>query len=343
MTFIWPTALWLLLLLPLLTAAYVLLLRRKRKALLGYASPAMQSEIISSGPKHRRHITPMLLLISITILIAAVSRPAVILTLPSQRGTVILAMDISGSMRADDVEPNRMAAAERAARAFIKNQPKTVKIGIVAFASSSFVVQAPTLDRESLNSAINRFRTQIGTAVGSGIISSLGAIFEETPIPIELTPSGRYSFLGEIENAKAPTLRPVPPGTFSPAVVVLLTDGQTTHGPDPVQVAQIAADLGVRIYTVGLGTPEGVLLNFGNFSFHAILDEASLITIAELTEAVYYQAEDEIELLHIYETLSTELVFETEKMELTVILTALAAVLAMVAAGLALAWFGRMV
>jgi Ca-activated chloride channel family protein len=343
MTFLWPSILWFLVLVPLLVVAYLLLLRRKRKTALRYASLVIVKEALGSGPGFRRHVPPLLLLIGLTIMIVAVARPAAIVTLPSQRGTVILTMDISGSMRAQDVQPSRMAAAQQAARAFVAGQPKNVKIGVVAFASSSFIVQSPTLDREAVTAAISRFRMQLGTAVGSGILSSLDAVFEGMKLPFELTPSGRRSILGDIDNVEAPTVEPVPPGTYRSAVIILLTDGQTTHGPDPLQAAQVAADLGVRIYTVGLGTPEGAVIGFGDRSFRVILDEESLMTIADTTGAEYYKADSETDLRKIYEELSAELVFETEKTEITALFTALAAVLAMVAAGFSFAWFGRMV
>lgn len=343
MTFLWPSMLWFLVLSPFLVVAYLLLLRRKRKTALRYASLAIVKEALSSGPGFRRHVPPLLLLIGLIIMITAVARPAATVTLPSQRGTVILTLDISGSMRAQDVQPSRMVAAQHAAHAFVAGQPKNVKIGVVAFASSSFIVQAPTLDREAVTAAIGRFRLQRGTAVGSGILSSLDAVFEGMQLPVDLTPSGRGTRLGEIENVEAPTVEPVPPGTYRSAVIILLTDGQTTHGPDPLQAAKVSADLGVRIYTVGLGTPEGEVLGFGGRSFRVILDEPSLITIADTTGAEYFKADSETDLRKIYEKLSSELVFEAEKMEITALFTALAAVLAMVAAGLSFAWFGRMV
>lgn len=343
MTFLWPSMLWLLILVPILVGAYLLLLRRKHKAALRYSSLSIVKTALGSDSKFKRHVAPLLLLGSIIVMIMAIARPAAIVTLPSQRGTVILAMDISRSMDARDVQPNRMVAAQQAARAFISGQPKNVKIGVVAFASSSFIVQAPTYDRDAVSAAVGRFRIQIGTAVGSGILSSLDAVFEGMQLPVDLTPTGRRSFLGEIEDVDAPTVEPVEPGTYRSAVVVLLTDGQTTHGPDPLQAAQIAADLGVRVFTVGLGTPEGAVLGFGGRSFRVILDESSLISIADTTGAEYYKADTETDLRKIYERISSELVFENEKSEITALFTALAAILAIVAGGLSFAWFGRIV
>ena len=352
MTFLWPTMLWLLILVPSLVLAYILLLRRKRKNAVRYASLYMVKEALGAGPGFRRHVPPLLLLIGFTIMILAVARPAAVVTLPSQRGTVILAMDISGSMRAEDVEPNRLIASQRAARAFVAGQPKNVRIGVVAFAGSSFIVQAPTLDREAVTAAISRFRPQRGTAIGSGILSALDAVFDGMQLPVELTPSdsplgddfnrGRR-FGRRMEDVQAPTVEPVEPGTYRSAVVVLLTDGQTTQGPDPIQAADIAADLGVRIYTVGLGTPEGAVLGFSGRSFRVVLDETTLRAIADTTDAEYYKADTETDLRKIYEQLAAELVFEREKTEITALFTALAAVFAMVAAGLSFAWFGRMV
>ena len=341
MTFLWPGMLWVLLIIPVLILFYILLLKRKRKIAVRYASLQIIKKAIGSGPGFRRHIPALMLGLSLIVMIVAIARPAAVVTLPSQRGTVILAMDISGSMRADDVNPNRMAASQEAARAFIAGQPKNVRIGVVAFAGASFIVQKPTVDRDAVLAAISRFRLQRGTAVGSGILSALDAVFDGMELPVDLTPSGRGTRLGEIENVEAPTVEPVAPGTFRSAVVVLLTDGQTTHGPDPIQAAAVAADLGIRIYTVGLGTPEGAVLGFGGRSFRVILDEPSLMSIADQTAAEYYKADSDINLRRIYEKLSSEIVFETEKSEITALFTALAAIFSLGAAGLSLAWFGK--
>lgn len=179
MTFMWPNLLWLLLLVPLLVAAYVWLLRRRRKTALRYANLAIVKQALGKGVGWRRHMPPALMLAAITVLIVAVARPAAVVELASSRATVILSMDVSGSMQANDIEPSRIVAAQEAAKAFIRNQPADVQIGIVAFAAAAVLVQTPTIDREALYQAINSFDLRRGTAVGSGVLVALATIFPD--------------------------------------------------------------------------------------------------------------------------------------------------------------------
>ena len=184
MTFLWPEMLWLLLLVPALVAGYFYILKRKQRAALRYASLSILKEAMGGGQRYRRHIPPLLFLLALTAMIVAVARPAALVTLPSQHRTIILAMDVSGSMRATDVEPNRITAAQNAAKAFIRDQPSNVRIGIVSFAGTASVVQAPTQNREDLIAAIDRFQLQRATAIGSGIIVSLATIFPDAGIDV---------------------------------------------------------------------------------------------------------------------------------------------------------------
>lgn len=342
MTFLWPYMLWLMSALPILVGLYILLVKRRSAEAKQAGRFAPVQRALAQQRGFRRHLPPALLLLSLAIMLFAVSRPAAVVTLPSQTGTVVLTMDNSLSMRADDVEPTRMVASQRAAGAFIEEQPPDVRIGVVTFADGAFVVQIPTRDRAAVSLAIESIRMEIGTAVGSGIISGLAAVFGGLPVSIELTPSGRSSFLGEIENVDAPELQPVARGMRRSAALVLLTDGQTTHGPDPVQAAQIAADLGVRVYTIGLGTEEGVVLGFGGGGgFRAILDEESLIAIAETTGAEYYRANSSSDLTRIYDSITSELVFTTEEREITSLVTALAGLMALFGAAMSVSRFGK--
>src|SRR3990170_2825080 len=235
MSFLWTEMLWALLLVPVLIAAYILAQRRRRKYALRFASLSLIKEALGRGPGIRRHIPPALFLIGVTALIVALARPVATVILPSQQGTVILALDVSGSMRAQDLQPTRLEAAKAAARAFVDKQPKNVRIGVVSFSNNAAVVQAPTTDRETVLAAINRLSTQRATAIGSGILTSLDAVFEEPGA--KPTPSSRDP-LTLSEPTAAPT--PVPPGTYAAAVVVLLSDGQSNAGPDPLQAAKQA-------------------------------------------------------------------------------------------------------
>jgi Ca-activated chloride channel homolog len=348
MTFLWPNALWLLLALPLLAGLYVWLLGRKKKAALSYPNLAMVKAAMGTGSPIRRHVPPALFLGSLTLMLLALARPAAVVSLPSQHETVILAMDVSGSMRADDVKPTRLAAAQAAARAFISDTPKTTRIGLVAFAGSAALVQPPTSNREDLLAAIEQLQLQNATAVGSGILVSLKAIFPDQDFevrpPGQLRASSRSAAAGgsaPIHAPAKPEVKPVPPGSYKSAVVILLTDGQTTTGPDPVDAARLAAERGVRVFTVGVGTPDGQILTGEGWSIRVRLDEDALKVIADMTRAEYFFAGNALDLKKIYEGLNSKLVMEKKETEITAVFTALAAALALLAAVLSLLWFNR--
>jgi Ca-activated chloride channel family protein len=332
MSFQWPEFLWLLAGLPALVALYLFLLRRRKKFAVRYSSLALVREAMG-GAAWRRHVPPALVLLALTALVIAVARPSATMTLPSQHEVVILAMDVSGSMRASDVEPNRLVAAQAAAKAFIADQPDHVKIGIVAFAGTATVAQAPTRNKEDLYAAIDRFQLQRATAIGSAIIVSLATLF----------PDGGYDVASFTFDKKKPppNFKPVPPGSYGSAVIILLTDGQRTSGPDSVQAARLAADRGVRIFTVGVGTVEGKVVGFDGWSMHVRLDEDTLRAIADLTRGEYFYAGNALDLKNIYQTMNTRLVMETKKTEISAFFAAAGALLVLLAALLSLAWFNR--
>jgi Ca-activated chloride channel family protein len=341
--------LWLLAAVPLAIAAYIVVLRRRKKLALRYASLSMVKEAQGKAGRIRRHIPPFLFLIALTLMIVAIARPAAVVTLPSQHETVILAMDVSGSMRAADVQPSRIAAAQTAAKSFIAEQPRSTRIGIVTFAATASVVQPPTQNREDLVAAIDRFQLQRGTAVGSGILVSLKMIFPDVEFDLRASnPRGdaaRDSKRGvSLDQPKASDKaadKPVPPGSYTSAVIILLTDGQTTTGPDPIESARIAADRGVRIYTVGIGTPNGEILGSEGWSMRVRLDEEALKQIANVTRGDYFYAGTATDLKKIYEGMNTRMVLETKEMEVSSLFSAVAAALAVIAALLSMLWFNR--
>ena len=336
MVFLWADLLWLLLLVPVLIGAYLLAQRRRKKFALRFANLSLVKEALGRGPGSRRHIPPILFLSGITVMLFAMARPAAIVTLPSQRSTVILTIDISGSMRAQDLEPSRLDAAKTAARAFVENQPRDVRIGVVAFSATAALVQPPTKDREDVLDAIDRLRTQRGTSVGSGLLVSLEAVFEN---PDADRSSASVDLLAQPDPASAPP--PVAPGSYTQAVVVLLSDGQSNQGPDPLEIADQFADRGVRVFTVGVGSPGGAVIGIQGRSIRVRLDEATLKRIAEKTGATYSKADSETDLRDVYRQLSTRLVMERERTEITALLTAAAAVILLVGAVLSLLWLGR--
>src|SRR3954470_9325832 len=333
MSFQWPEFLWLLAALPPLVGLYLFLLRRRKKFAVRFSSLALVREAMTA-PTWRRHLPPTLVLLALTALIIAIARPSATLTLPSQHEVVILAMDVSGSMRASDVEPNRLVAAQGAAKAFIADQPDYVKIGIVAFAGTATVAQAPTRNKEDLYAAIDRFQLQRATAIGSAIIVSLATLFPDGGYDV-----ASFSYLSDKKPQRPANFKPVPAGSYQSAVIILLTDGQRTTGPDSVMAARLAAEGGVRIYTVGVATPAGATIGFEGWSMHVRLDEETLRSIADLTRGEYFYAGNAVELKKIYETMRSRMVLETKKTEVTALFAAAAAALVLLAAGLSLAWF----
>ena len=340
MTFIWPEMLWGLIALPLLVLLYVWLQRRRKKTTLRYASLGLVREALGKSVAWRRHLPPLLLFVAIAALLLAAARPAAVITLPSQQETIILAMDVSGSMRAADVLPDRITAAKEAAKAFVAELPRSVRIAVVQFAGTAAVVQAPTLSRDDVVAAIERFQLQRGTAIGSGIVLSLATLFPDSGIDLSQITGQRAMPPGPNDKPK-PEFTPVPPGSYPSAAIILLTDGQRTTGPDPLEAAKMAADRGVRIYTVGVGTKEGETIGFEGWSMRVRLDEDTLKGIATITRADYFYAGTAEDLKKVYQGLSTRLIVEKKETEISALFAALGALLVVLAASLSVWWFGR--
>lgn len=330
MTFIWPPMLILLLLIPALVVLYLQMQRRRQQI---FASSTMRLTGQSvSRLSVRRHIPPLFYLIALTILIIALARPEAVVGVPRIEGTVILAFDISASMAATDLEPTRLEAAKAAARAFVERQPPSVRIGLVAFSDTGLAVQVPTYNQDEILAAIRRLDPARGTSLGNGMLVSLSVVDakpEETNYYSNLTPQ------------PTPTPTPVPAGTYTSGVIVLLTDGENTEEPDPMEAAQIAADRGVRIYTIGIGSAAGTVLNIEGFNVFTQLNEPLLQAIAQLTNGVYFNAQSEDELLAIYDNLDREFVVRPEPMEITPIFAGVSILTLLIGGALSLFWFGR--
>ena len=345
MTFLWPESFWLLLAVPLLVGLYLWLMRRKKKLALRYASLSIVKEAMGPGQTIRRHIPPLLFLLSLVAMLVAAARPVAVIKLPSTQQTIILAMDVSGSMRATDVEPNRLVAAQNAAKAFLQELPRHVKVGIVAFAGSAQVAQLPTVNREDLVTAIDRFQLQRATATGNAIVISLATLFPDAGIELESLQAGRgrqRGFSLDVERSKPPKdFTPVPPGSYSSAAIIMLTDGQRTSGVDPLEAAKMAAERGIRVYTVGIGTVDGETIGFEGWSMRVRLDEEALKAVAQKTEGEYFYAGTAQDLKKVYEALSSKLTVEKKETEISALFALAAAALALVSAGLSLLWFNR--
>ena len=346
MTFLSAGMLWLLLLALVLPTLYLWLLRRRKSTAVRFTNMSLIKEAMGARKHYRRHIPPALAFIAVLVMLLGLARPSAILTLPSERSTVILAIDVSGSMRAADVPPSRMAVAKAAAAAFVDTQPRNARIGLVAFSTSAMVTQDPTLRHSDVIAAIESLRPQRFTAVGSGIVASLQAIFPDTELDLpdldSVRGEPRAVPLDERDKKSAEQSEPVPPGSYTSAVIVLLSDGRTNMGVEPLDAARLAADRGVRIYTVGFGTKTGGSVDFGGGGFmRTQLDEETLQAIAEMTGAKDFHAQTETDLKNVYESLSAQFVAETKRTEVSAGLAALALLLILIAAGLSVAWSSR--
>jgi Ca-activated chloride channel family protein len=343
--FLWPEALALLALLPVLVAVYVWLLYRKRRSAVRYANLGMIKEAIGTGSRIRRHVPPALLLLALAALIVAMARPTATVTLPTQKQTIIMALDASGSMRAKDVEPSRLVAMQNAAKQFVADAAPKTKIGVVVFAATATLVQPPTDDREAVIAAIDRIQLQRATATGSGLIVSLATIFPDAGFDVSTALFGRdaprSAPISESRKDAKKDIKPVEPGSYNNAVVILLTDGQRTTGPDPIEVAKLAADRGVRVYTVGFGTTSGEIIGFEGWSFRVRLDEETLKTVALMTRGEYFYAGTAADLKKVYQTLNSRLSLEKKETEVTALLSGVAALFAMLSGLLSLLWFNR--
>ena len=333
MTFTWPLMLLSLLLIPIVILLYLRIQLRRRQIVekigsLGFAQNASGEQL-----GRRRHIPMLLFLVGLTILLVALARPNAVVALPSTESAVILAFDVSGSMAAEDMQPTRMEAAKAAAREFVGRQPSNVQIGIVAFSDGGISVLAPTRNQEDILTAIDRLAPQLGTSIGNGILASLDAIaLSQGEIPVT----------GGDTLTPVPMPTPVPYGTYIPAAIVLLTDGENTANPNPVEAALRAAEQGVRVYTIGVGSAAGITLTVNDFTVFTQLNEPMLQQIALLTDGQYYNAESEEDLREIYQNLDVQVVVKPRKTEVTSIFTGISILLMLVGGGFSMVWFNRL-
>jgi Ca-activated chloride channel family protein len=340
MTFLWPTLLWLLLAVPLLVALYCLAAAPAQAA--GAALPQPRpwcARRMGPGQRLRRHIPPVLFLLALVALLLAAARPMAVITLPSEQQTIMLAMDVSGSMRATDVEPNRLTAAQNAAKAFIAELPRHVRVGIVAFAGSAQLAQLPTQSHEDLvarrstasSCSAARPRATASCWRWPRCSPTRASTSQRSPAPGHAAALARRAAKtgpGQALHARGP------PGSYNSAAIIMLTDGQRTTGVDPLEAAKMAADRGVRVYTVGMGTVQGETIGFEGWSMRVRLDEETLKAVALRTQAEYFYAGTAADLKKVYETLSSRLTVEKRETEVSALLALVGAALAVLAAGL---------
>ena len=334
MSFIWPTLLLMLLSIPLLVLFYIFLQGRRRRFAARYGSLGLVNDSVGSGIGARRHVPAMIFLAGISILLFSLARPQATVSVPKIEGTVMLTFDVSGSMAAEDLPPTRMEAAKEAARQFVEKQPSGISIGVVVFSDGGISVQPPTDNREETLTTIDRLVPRRGTSIGNGVLVALNTIAVDAGDPPILSTS---------DLSEDPAVAPVeaPQGWYPSAVIVLFTDGENNQEPDPAMTAEIAADLGVRVYTVGIGTPAGTTIEVEGMTVHTSLDEAMLQFIAFETGGVYYNAGNEEELDRIYSDLEPKLAIKPEEMEMTSIFAGLGMIIFLIGGMLSLLWFGH--
>ncbi|HRW08549.1 MAG TPA: VWA domain-containing protein [Caldilineaceae bacterium] len=351
MDLLWPWFLTLLVLVPALVALYIWILRRKRRFAVRYSSLSLVRAAQPERARWRRHLPFALFVAALAALILALTRPVAVVAVPAADVTIMLAMDVSRSMCSTDIPPNRLLAAEEAALSFIRDQPRGTQIGIVAFAGFAELVQMPTSDQATLEHAITSLLTGRRTAIGSSILEAIDAIAE---LDQSVAPSERYG--NEIVD-----FTPVAKGAYVPSIVVLLTDGASNSGIEPLAAAQQAVDRGIRVYTIGFGTAQGGPMMcgsrdsmndpFGNSfgfgggfggggggRFRRGIDEETLQQVADMTGGTYYAPESADELLEVFASLPTSLIMRHETTEISYLFAALGSVLAVLAIGLSLLW-----
>lgn len=337
MTFAWPVLLLALPLVPLGALALWALGRRRAARVAAFGAHGLAPGPAAVGRRAvvRRRLVAASYLVGLMILTLSLGRPTSIVALPVSEGMVILAFDVSRSMAATDLAPTRLEAARTAARAFVERQPQSVVIGVVAFSDSGFAVQSPSNDRATVLAAIDRLTPQTGTSLGQGIQNALNAI--------ALAESDQTrGFYTNRSPQPSPSLAPVPPGTHRSASVVILTDGEDTQSrPDPLQAAQAAADRGIRIYTVGIGSDGGADVQVGDFTVHTALDADLLARVAQLTGGAYFSAQSAGDLQQVYDNIDPRIEFRNQVTELTALVAAAGLVVLLLGALASLAWTGR--
>ena len=333
MSFQWPVLLLGLVLVPAGILAVRAIEARRQRRVAGLGGLARAGAGTRTADRVNR-IAAVLVVGAFVLFAIALGRPEATISLPRVEGTLVLTFDVSASMAADDVTPTRMEAAKAAANAIVEREPPGVVIGVVAFSDAGLAVQEPTSDQATVLAAIARLAPSRGTSLGQGILSALGAIAQAESD----TPAGYYS-----NRSAAPTESPapVPPGSHDAAAIVVLSDGENNERPDPMSAAQAAADRGIRILAIGVGTAAGTTLDLDGFKVQSALDEAALRQVSDLTAGTYTAATT-LDPAAIYDELAQHLVARSEAVELTALVAAAGLVLLLSATVLSLARTGRL-
>jgi Ca-activated chloride channel homolog len=314
---------------PALVLAYRWALRRRAERVGRLATEGLVQTTSSRRVRRRRHIPFAIFVVALALVCFSLARPTVSVALPEREGTVILAFDVSNSMRADDLEPSRIEAAKEAATAFVERQPRTIKVGVVAFGDGAVTTLPPSSVKKDVLAAIKRLSVGGGTSLGQGLHTSLGAIAGK-PLTIDEASLERDDGAVDI-------------GFFGSSAIMLLSDGENTSELDPLRLAEVASTAGVRIHAVGVGTAEGTVIEIDGFSIATALDEGLLQEIAEVTDGTYEQAADAESLTGIYESIDLEFKRVEGPREVTALFAAAGGLLLALGSVLSIVWFGRVI
>ena len=362
MSFGWPVVLLFLLVVPALVAGYLWADRRRRRHAVPYSSVALIRAARPTRTSWRRHVPFALVLAALAALVLAGARPQVKVEVPVAASSVILAFDVSGSMCATDVEPNRLSAAQAAVRDFVKRQAVGTRIGLVVFSGFAQLAVEPTTDRGELLKAVGSLTTGRGTTIGAAILKSVDAISQ---IDSDVAPATGTGPAAAGPSAGAPgagsggSTAPRSPGSYAPEIVVLLTDGANTRGVTPIDAAKIAAQRGVRVFPIGFGTTHPTTMvctpeQLGGSSFEnlrpggfagmvapgnfLVADEPTLKQVAAITGGMYFPAGDAGQLQNVLADLPRHVQVQSRTVEVSVALVALAALLVLLSVGAAARW-----
>jgi Ca-activated chloride channel homolog len=372
MSFAWPFMLLALLASPVFVVVYLRVARSRAKRAAELAAKGFLPNATAIRNRTRRHIPFVFFFLALTALLASLSRPQAVVSVPNREGTVILAFDVSSSMRADDLKPTRIEAAKKAAKRFVQKQPASIKVGVVAFSEAGVITQKPTSERPEILAAIDRLKARGGTSLGQGIFSSLNAI-SGAPIvlPTGVDPNAdsdagsdrgtKDSTDNSTDNTSVATtaagstdpttnselarvdVDSIKIGFFGNAAIVLLSDGENTENPKPVDLAELASVAGVKIYPIGIGKPEGTVVEIDGFKVATSLDEETLQEVAKRSGGVYFAASDEDSLTSVYDKIDLKWESTPTKTELTGLFAGASTALFGLGALLSLKWFGRLV
>lgn len=321
--FLWPGLLWGLAALPALAWVYVRLLRGRSRSTVRHSQVPLLAEAARAARPWRAHLPAALFGLALATVILALARPVAPLPVPAAHVNVVLSVDVSRSMLAEDVKPNRLEATKAAAMEFVRALPGSARVGLVTFSSYATLLVPPTTDHRRVIEVLESLQAEFATAIGDGLLEAVWAL------PGRIRPS-------------APAAVPPPPaGKLPPGIVVLMSDGQSNRGVSPQEAARVARDQQVKVYTVGVGTPEGTFLNIGGRAIWVRLDEETLKEIAAITDGTYFHASSAHELRRVYRHLGRTIGWERKPTEVSAVAAAAAAVLLVSSLAVSVLWLHR--